>query len=273
MILYVYLNIRERGNILVRHLLEFSLNFDNAEFAVRGIKYSHADDLLKFLFASELKDSPGTSYRYTNVPAVLSGFLVERACKKPLDVVARELFFEPLGMTTTDFRAEKLPQEKIVPSEIDPWRAKEIRGEVHDESAWTLRKEKDQCVGSAGLFSSVPDLLTFLEMLLRGGELQGKRYFSERMVAEMHTNQLARIGEHQGLGWKMERSWMGERHSPSAFGMSGFTGTSVLCDPERGMVVAILSNGIYPTRDRAQAEGLRDKFRTEILDIIFSDPK
>jgi CubicO group peptidase (beta-lactamase class C family) len=263
------LKIRERNNILIRHLLEFTLNYDNPEYSLRGMKYKSADEMSKFLFASELKTPPGTAYFYNNATAILTGLVIERVAGKPLNVLANEIFFSPLGMTSTNFRPEKLDNEKIVPTEIDPWRRGEVRAEVHDESAWTMRKEKNQCVGSAGLFSSAPDLLTFLEMLLHGGTLNGRRYFSEKMVAQMHTNQLAAVGEYQGLGWKMERPWMGARHSPNAFGMSGFTGTSVLVDPDRGAGVVILSNGIYPMRDRAQKEGLRDKFRAEILDMVF----
>lgn len=261
------LSIRERDHIQIRHLLEFTLNYNNPEYAALGIKYQSADAMTRFMFSSELAEPPGTSYFYTNATAILTGMVVERVVGRPLDVLAREMFFQPLGMTSTDFRPERLPGERIVPTEIDPWRKREVRGEVHDESAWTLRKEKDVCVGSAGLFSSCPDLLIFLEMLLKKGTLRGKQYFPEATIRQMHTNQLARIGEHQGLGWKMERPWMGAHHSPEAFGMSGFTGTSVLCDPVKGVALAILSNGIYPTRARAAKEGLRDIFRSEVIDV------
>jgi len=263
------LTIRERNTILMRHLLEFTLSYDTERYAAEGMKYKSALELQEFLFSSELTAPPGSAYFYTNAIAILSGLVIERVTGKPLDVLAEDIFFKPLRMARTGFRPEKLPMPDIVPTEIDPWRGREIRGEVHDESAWTLRKEKDKCVGSAGLFSTVPDLLTFLEMLLHHGTLNEGRYFSEAMVAKMHTNQLASIGEHQGLGWKMERPWMGVRHSPEAFGMSGFTGTSVLVEPEKGVGVAILSNGTYPTRERTQKEGLRDKFRAEVLDLIF----
>jgi CubicO group peptidase (beta-lactamase class C family) len=263
------LSIRDSDKIFVRHLLEFTLIYNSSEYAAQDMKHRSADALTKFLFSADLVAPPGSGYFYSNSTAILMGLVVERVVGKPLDVLADEIFFRPLGMTSTSFRPEKLNRDKIVPTEIDSWRGGEVRAEVHDESAWTMRKEKNKCVGSAGLFSSAPDLLTFLEMLLRGGILNGRRYFSENMVRQMRTNQLARIGEHQGLGWKMERPWFGKRHSSNAFGMSGFTGTSVLVDPDQGVGVVILSNGIYPARAWAQKEGLRDKFRAEILDIIF----
>ena len=262
------LKIRERNNILVRHLLEFTLDYSNPEYVSRGIKYKSADELMEYLFTSELKESPGASYFYTNATGILSGLLVERVSKKSLDILADETFFRPLRMLQTNFWPEKLPQGDIVPSEIDPWRGREIQAEVHDESAWTVRKEKQRCLGSAGLFSSAPDMLTFLEVLLRRGSLGGKKYFSDTTVREMHTNQLAPIGGFHGLGWRMGRPWMGTHHSADAFGATGFTGTAVFCDPERGVGVTILSNGIYPTRERAMKEGLRDRFRAEIIDAI-----
>ena len=197
------LSMREREKILVRHLLEFTLDYDNSEYAARGIKYKPADEMLQFLFSSELKRPPGSSYFYSNATAFLTGLVVERVAGKPLDVAAQDVFFRPLNMAHTSFRPERLPKEKIVPTEIDPWRGREIRGEVHDESAWTLRKKKNMCVGSAGLFSSAPDMLTFIEMLLAGGILGGKRYFSDALIEQMYTNQLSSIGEFQGLGWKI----------------------------------------------------------------------
>ncbi len=111
-------------------------------------------------------------------------------------------------------------------------------------------------------------MFSFLEMLIHGGTLAGKRYFSDTMVQNMHTNHLVSIGVSHGWGWRMEREWMGARHSPNAFGMTGFTGTMAFCDSGKGVAVAILSNGIYPTRERAQRENLRDQFRAEIIDLI-----
>jgi len=61
---------------------------------------------------------------------------------------------------------------------------------------------------------------------------------------------------------------VGTRHSPGAFGRTGFTGTCVFCDPMNEIGVVILSNGVYPNRDRAIKEGLRDLFRAEIIDIV-----
>jgi CubicO group peptidase (beta-lactamase class C family) len=269
------LSIRERNNILVRHLLEFTVNYNNPEYSTKKIKYQSADELEKFLFTSELKTTPGSAYYYSNAIGILMGLVVERLTGKSLDILAEEIFFQPLSMSRTNFKPEELSgvdiQRDIVPSEIDPWRGREIRGEVHDESAWTLRKERNMCVGSAGLFSTAPDMLTFLEMLLNDGAHRGRRHFSEAMIQQMQTNQLSRIGEHHSLGWMMERPWMGTRHSPSAFGRTGFTGTCVFCDPINEIGIVILSNGVYPTRERATKEGLRDLFRAEIINIVLQN--
>jgi hypothetical protein len=150
------LKIKDRNNVLIHHLLEFTLNYDNPKYAALDIKHKPGDDIVKFLFTSELATPPGTVYFYSNATAILTGLVVERIFRKPLDVLADEIFFRPLGMTDTSFRPEKLGTDGIVPTEIDPWRGGEVRAEVHDESAWTLRKEMNRCVGSAGLFSSAP---------------------------------------------------------------------------------------------------------------------
>jgi CubicO group peptidase (beta-lactamase class C family) len=262
------LAIHGRESLLIRHLLRFILNYKNPEDSLEGIKYRSTDELLNFLFSSENKQSSDVSYFYTNAMAILMGLVIERAAGAPLDVLAKRTFFHPLGMERTGFWPEKLPCEKIVPTEIDTWRGREICAVVRDETAQASRQAKKPCVESAGLFSSAEDMLIFLEMLLAGGVLNGRRYFLDATVKKMHTNQLSEIGACQGLGWKMNRPWMGAHHGPNAFGMTGFTGTAVFCDPDRDVGVVILSNGIYSSHEKENNEDLRDKFRAEILDII-----
>jgi len=85
-----------------------------------------------------------------------------------------------LHMRRTTFFPEHFLKEEIAPTEIDPWRGRTIQGEVHDESTFILRKK--YITTAAGLFSTTPDILTFLEMLLHRGVYEGARYFSEEMI-------------------------------------------------------------------------------------------
>jgi CubicO group peptidase (beta-lactamase class C family) len=168
-------------------------------------------------------------------------------------------------MRRTSFRPGETRTGDIVPTEIDAWRGREIRGEVHDESAWKLRDR--MVAGSAGLFSTVKDLIRFLAMLLGGGEWAGRRYVSPAMIDAMTTNQIAHLGACTGLGWELAQPrFMGERCSPRCIGKTGFTGCSVVCDIDYGIGIVLLANHTWPRR-RADRQAI-DEVRRGSADIV-----
>ncbi|MBW4061082.1 beta-lactamase family protein [Candidatus Saccharibacteria bacterium] len=253
-----------RETMLIRHLMTYTVVYDLAEgLGATAKKGSSA--VYDVLFHSPLKAAPGTIYFYTNAPAILLGLIIERVLGKPLDQVATERFFEPLGMTSTTFHAEKLGKRDIAPTEITD--RGEIVGQVHDETAWALR-ESGLIAGNAGVFSTAGDLLTFCDMLLGGGELNDQRYFDTATIAAMHTNQLAGIGQAAGLGWEMgQERFMGTKMSTNGFGKTGFTGSLVLIDPDQNKAMVLLSNRTYPDRPGTR-DGINE-VRAQAANLIF----
>lgn len=252
-----------RDSITIRHLLTQTIN--------HGIRLSSltdrsADDILKSIFTTDLKNPPGETLCYTNAASILLGMVIERIAGEPLDALAQRLFFTPLDMTRTTFRPlERFPREDIVPTEIQEWRGGLVQGEVHDESAFILQQK--MIPGSAGLFSTVPDLLNFLEMLLNNGTLNGKQYFSHEIVTEIHTNQLAGRGFSTGLGWELNQpQFMGSHSTPETFGKTGFTGCVCVCDIQREIAFVMLSNSTYPTRKPDAS--LINSVRRDIADCV-----
>src|SRR3989344_3600011 len=189
-------------------------------------------------------DGPAGDGAYSNLPAFLLGVIVERVTGEILPALANRYFFEPLGMSDTTFFPSDL--ERIAPTEIVD--DEEIRGIVHDESARVFARAR-RAVGHAGLFSTAPDLLKFLEAILNG-----------KLPAVVE-------GAQKGLGWEVKRDWMGSKGSERVFGKTGFTGTSILCDVERGIGLVILSNRTYPHRPRDNSA--INAFRKDIADIVF----
>jgi CubicO group peptidase (beta-lactamase class C family) len=194
------------------------------------------------------------------------GLVVEKIGGKTLPALADEYFFTPLNMGRTTFSPKKFGLENIAPTEIDEWRGKLIHGEVHDESAWVMSQK--MAVGSAGLFSTASDLLTFLEMLINGGVQDGRRYFSDAIIREMYTNQIADIGEYTGLGWELNQPWfMGQHDSEHIFGKTGFTGCAVMANARAKIALVILSNRVHPKRP-ASSEAI-SRLRADIANIVF----
>ena len=120
-----------------------------------------------------------------------------------------------------------------MPTEYDSlFRKTQIHGTVHDESAAIFRIKDNKTVGHAGLFSTVPDILNFLEMLLNHGTLNNRKYFSSEIIKQMHTNYIEELGDFVGLGWELNQPrYMGKKSTVNTFGKTGFTGCLCVCRP------------------------------------------
>lgn len=248
--------------VLVRHLLTYALIPD---FPTPGFVLEKATpaEIRENLLKVDLLFPPGEKVKYSNYPALLLTMALERITGQPLDVLAAEYFFDPLGMKASTFAPPD--PSAIPPTEIDKWRGL-VQGVVHDETSYVMSKDRPS--GCAGLFSNAPDILTFLEMLLREGEYNGTRYFKPETVRQMHTNQVGDAGASMGLGWELnEPRFMGKHASPATFGKTGFTGTVCIVDIERGVAYTILSNRTYPKRGSADAI---NELRRDISDIVLA---
>lgn len=102
--------------------------------------------------------------------------------------------------------------------------------------------------------------------MLRGGGRDpeaGTRVLTEESVLAITTDQLspelrAAVGYGQGVGPRIaDRTFMGSRVSDRAFGHTGFTGTSLVVDPERELVVIVLANALHPVRGRTAMDPIR----------------
>ncbi len=187
-------------------------------------------------------DGPPGESAYSNLPAYILGLVIERVAGESIASLAHKNFFDPLGMSATTFFPAA---SDCAPTEIDP--AGEVCGLPHDESARSFAKGR-RSVGHAGLFSSAGDLVTFFDAL-----------FSGAFPAVLE-------GAVRELGWQInEPHWVGG-HS-GLFGKTGFTGTSVLADPERKIALVILSNRTFP--HRAATMDAINRFRADIAEAVF----
>jgi CubicO group peptidase (beta-lactamase class C family) len=252
-----------REDVLIRHLLTQTLDFN---FRMSLLKDMAPQDILKEIFSRELASSPGSTFNYCNATSILLGIVVERVFGECLSVVADREFFAPLSMARTSFFPESFTRSDIIPTENDPWRSRIVRGEVHDESAFVLRKI--MVAGSAGLFTTVPDLLVFCEMLLNSGVWKGTRYFSDALIDSMQANQTASLGVSTGLGWELnQKRYMGRFCSEKTIGKTGFTGGACIVDIPMKKALVVLSNYTFPSR-KPDARAI-DAVRSDIADIVF----
>ena len=240
-----------RDGVLVRQLLTHTSGLPG--WVPLYLETADADGALQRIYGMELENPPGDHYSYSDLGAILLTQIVQRVAGVPLDTFLHERVFQPLGMSQTRFRPPLELRDRIAPTEMDPWRGRLLRGEVHDENAFHLGGVS----GHAGLFSTGGDLARFAIWLLDAyhGRLDDdpRPKLPGALVREFTRRQPGPEGSTRALGWDTPTPGgglsSGHLLDPSSFGHTGFTGTSIWIDPARELFIILLTNRVHPTRD------------------------
>ncbi|MFK8002448.1 MAG: serine hydrolase domain-containing protein [Polyangiales bacterium] len=202
---------------------------------------------------------------YSDLGYIIAGELLSRINKTPLNEAVREWVTSPLNLEDTLFFAGESGHgsalKRSAPTERCDWRGRVVRGEVGDENCAAL----GGISGHAGLFGTAESVARFGVAML--DVHQGASNFVPK--AEFNAS-LSDPGD--GSTWRMgwdtrskTGSSGGQRMSENAFGHLGFTGTSIWCDPERDVVVVLLSNRVHPSRANEKIRGFRPAFHDGVL--------
>lgn len=231
--------------VTVRHLLTHSSGLPAIVTLYKEVQGQAA--FIERIQALDLEYPPGSRSVYSDPGIILLGHILEQISGQSLEDFVRERVFEPLKMRDTRYRPPPGLRPRTAPTEFDPWRGRQIQGEVHDENAFAM----GGVAPHAGLFSTAGDLSRFARMLLNGGILNGHRIVSRETI-ELFTRRAGIPDSDRALGWdtkSAEGSSAGTLLSPRTFGHTGFTGTSIWIDPERQLFIILLTNRVHPTRE------------------------
>jgi CubicO group peptidase (beta-lactamase class C family) len=227
---------------------------------------------------------PGREVVYSDLGFIVLGHLVERLAQTTTGAYTDRFIFGPLAMRHTRFTPPRTwwprcaateegnAYERVKAAEQGmgrwfAWRTHVLRGQVHDGNAWHVGRG---VAGHAGLFSTAADVTRFAQAMLRGGALAGRRVLSPESIAEATRDQTPGLNPgRRGLGWALSgQTFFGTRASPSAFGHTGFTGTSLLIDPERELTVVLLTNRVHPSAQGAGLLEFRPAFHDAVIDAV-----
>ena len=120
-------------------------------------------------------------------------------------------------------------------------------GQVHDPLA---RVMNGGISGNAGVFSCAEDIAVLCAALQNGGEWNGHRILSPLGVKAMRTVPRATATLGRTLGWDNFTAYAsnnGDYFSPNTYGHTGYTGTSIIIDPDNDTSVILLVNAVHPT--------------------------
>jgi len=219
------------------------------------------------LAAIPLVHQPGTTWEYGSSTDVL-GHLVEVISGQPLGVFLSERLFSPLGMVDTGFYVPASKRSRFaglfVADEDGPVR--HVRRPVDD----AYESAPQGPSGGGGLVSTAADYGRFLQMILNGGTLEGRRYLSRTTVEMMTTDHCKgldglRPGQGFGLGFRV-RTGLGETGVPGSLGAISWAGiynTFFWIDPREELI------GILMTQTSPYGHlSLRERFKSLVYQAI-----
>lgn len=263
------------ARVTVRHLLSHTSGLP--AWRPLYLEAHGPDEYLAAIARVAPEAAPGERVIYSDLNFLLLGELVRAYTGRDIATVAQELVFGPLGLTTT-FCPPPAWQRRIAATErgnayeqalagpaaatFPRWRTEVIWGAVHDGNAFY---GLDGIAGHAGLFGAATDLARYGQFWLQCGVWAGRELLPAALVAEAIRPQ----APGRGLGWVLASSGASSAHglSPNAFGHTGFTGTSLWIDPERALVIVLLTNRVHPVV-RDGIESVRAAFTAAVARAI-----
>ncbi len=241
---------------------------------------THTSGLPAYMSASELKgqfgspcpdkvidkicslkalSEPGEEFRYSCLGYMTLAKIAEVVSGREIDEFATENIFGPLGMEHTAYDPPESWQANTAATEIVEGRP--LRGVVHDP----LARLMGGITGNAGVFSTARDLSIYCQMLLNGGKWKGRTILSPESVGLL--TKVVSHGRACGFDVNSSYSWIKGSFAPQeAFCHSGYTGTSIVCDPASKVYVIILTNRTHP-----DDTGTSRPVRTKVADIVFQE--
>ncbi len=249
----------DKRPIQIRHLLTHTSGLP-AYLDAAQLKKQYGDicpdKVIETIAQSRLLTPPGEEFRYSCLGYITLGRIVEIVSGQPLDTFASEHIFSPTGMKDTRYRPTAAWRDRIAGTEMsgggDPTG-------VHDP----LARLMGGVSGNAGLFGTAEDLARYCSMLLADGTFRGTRILTPQAVRRLTREQ--DFGRAFGFDVSSDYAWLkGTFASDRSFCHSGYTGTSIVCDPESGAFLIILTNRVHP-EDRGKVRDLRIRLANEVF--------
>jgi CubicO group peptidase (beta-lactamase class C family) len=232
----------------------FDGDFTNADFVDRIAKLP-------------LVYQPGTTWDYSHATDVL-GRLIEVVSGKSLYAFEKERILEPLAMSDTSFYVTDEAKQGRVAEPFANDRSFGVGTNFNDP-----RVAKKWESGGGGMVSTASDYARFLQMLLNGGTLDGKRLLGPKTVAYMTSDHLGTAvvpgpyylpgaGYGFGLGFAVRRDAgvSPVNSSPGEYNWGGAGGTAFWVDPKEDMIVVYMM----------QSPSKRVHYRALLRDMIYA---
>lgn len=248
-----------REKVTIRQLLTHTAGLP-AAVPLQGS--SSGDRLWNLVTHVELISEPGDDVLYSDVGFVLLGLAASNAAHQPLRTYLWKRVWQPLGMAHTQFEPG-FPCDSCAPT-LTLEDGTPFGGKTNDP----FSRELGGVTGNAGLFSTGHDMARFAAMIANGGALDGVRIVKESTVRQFVQPQPG--AGLRGLGYEVfcregtQPDQKPCKTAPLSYGHTGYTGTSMWIDPQRGIWVVLLANRTYLPR----APNHIRKVRRDLFNVV-----
>ena len=219
---------------------------------ISGFYFSDRDEpigeTIKRMAALPMDAHPGEKYIYGYSIDIL-GVVIERASGMAFDQFLQQRILDPLAMKDTSFYLpmNKLDRLAVVYSAKDGKAERApVEGTIASQGHYVNGPRKSFS-GGAGLLSTPGDYARFLQMMLNGGQLNGKRILSRKSVELMTIDSLLGItfrpGQGFGLGFSVVKDvgQYGALSSVGEYGWGGAYHSVYWVDPKEQLVVIYMT--------------------------------
>ena len=246
--------------------------------------------LMEYIAGCKRDFKPQTDFQYSCLNFITLQHIIEAVSGQSLRDFARENIFNVLGMNHTDYlpcQRDKNGQwvntansrlstldfqlTRVAPTEKQP-NGQVLCGQVHDHLARILN---GGISGNAGVFSCAEDIAILCAALQNGGEWNGRRILSPQGVKAMRTVPRSTAALGRSLGWDVFTAYAsnsGDFFSPNTYGHTGYTGTSIVIDPDNDTSVILLINAVHP-EDGHSVVRLRSLVANVVASSLYSSPR
>ncbi|OKZ09301.1 MAG: esterase [Bacteroides oleiciplenus] len=261
------------------------------------------DGLIEYIANCRRDFKPQTDFQYSCLNYITLQRIIETVSGQSLRDFARKNLFDVLGMNHTDYLPCKRDKDgKWINTSLPHWaktdthsaanrqlstvnyQLKEVAptekqpdgsvlcGQVHDPLA---RVMNGGISGNAGVFSCAEDIALLCAALQNGGEWNGHRILSPLGVKAMRTVPRATASLGRTLGWDNFTAYAsnnGDYLGPNTYGHTGYTGTSIVIDPDNDISVILLINAVHP-EDGHSVVRLRSLVSNAVAASIYPAPR
>jgi CubicO group peptidase (beta-lactamase class C family)/glyoxylase-like metal-dependent hydrolase (beta-lactamase superfamily II) len=235
------------ARVTIRHLLTHTSGLGEIT-ADQARNAKTLASVIPLYVAKPVAFPPGSKWVYCQSGINTAGRIAEVVTSEPLEKLLQRRLFGALGMTDTTFYLT----EKQLPRLAKSYRRTDQGDLVATDIRFLNGKSPTSTdrfpAPNGGLFSTASDYARFCQMVLRGGELDGKRYLKPETVRLMTTIQTSGLktgftdGNGWGLGWCVVREPQGVTAmlSPGTFGHGGAYGTQAWVDPATKRIYVLM---------------------------------